>query len=129
MKPLQNSFNPLSANPTKWLNTLKQPKSIKKVWICNFQLKLNQFCALYLVLGLKNPDGIAYDWITGFLYWTDAQENTVNRLKNKIKEILVHEGLDEPRAIALNPCDSTLLVFLFICFSISWNRNERGKFF
>ena len=79
---------------------------------------LNQFCVLYLVLGLKNPDGIAYDWITGFLYWTDAQENTVNRLKNKVKEILVHEGLDEPRAIALNPCDSELLVFLFICFSI-----------
>ena len=78
---------------------------------------LNQFCVLYLVLGLKNPDGIAYDWITGFLYWTDAQENTVSRLKNKVKEILVHEGLDEPRAIALNPCDSELLVFLFICFS------------
>ena len=59
-----------------------------------------------LVTGLKTPDGIAFDWLTGMLYWTDAQENTVNRLtKNKTKEVLLHEELDEPRAIAVSPCD------------------------
>lgn len=58
------------------------------------------------LIGLKTPDGIAFDWLSGMLYWTDAQENTINRLsKDKTKEVLIHEALDEPRAIALSPCD------------------------
>lgn len=68
---------------------------------------------LFLFSDLKTPDGVAYDWVNDRLYWTDAQENTVNRLNNGKKEILIHEELDEPRAIALNPCDGELL---FCCF-------------
>ena len=59
----------------------------------------------FLNLDLKTPDGVAYDWVNHQLYWTDAQENTVNRLKGTTKEVLVHKELDEPRAIALSPCD------------------------
>ena len=63
-------------------------------------------------IDLKNPDGIAFDWLTGSLYWTDAQENTINRLPpNKTKEVLVHEELDMPRAIALNPCTGEYVHF------------------
>ena len=46
------------------------------------------------------------------LYWTDAQENTVNRLTTSgEKKVLVHERLDEPRAIALSPCDGKWDIF------------------
>jgi len=52
---------------------------------------------------------VAWDWVNQHLYWTDAQENTVNRLNGSSKEVLVHEELDEPRAIALSPCDGKFL--------------------
>ena len=66
---------------------------------------------------MKTPDGIAFDWITGMLYWTDAQENTINRLtKNQTKEVLVYDELDEPRAIALSPCDGVRLFIAFFFF-------------
>ena len=59
---------------------------------------------------MKTPDGVAYDWVNDRLYWTDGQENTINRLVDgKKKEIIIHEELDEPRAIALNPCDGKFL--------------------
>lgn len=59
-------------------------------------------------LGLRTPDGIAFDWVSGKIYWTDAQENTISRvsiLNNSSREIILTEDLDEPRAIAVSPCD------------------------
>lgn len=77
--------------------------------ICDLPLQDTFYQTSISCLGLRTPDGIAYDWMTGMLYWTDAQENTVNRLTtNHEKEVLVHEKLDEPRAIALSPCDGKL---------------------
>ena len=58
--------------------------------------------------GLRTPDGIAYDWLTEKIYWTDAQENTISRvsvLKNTTREVIMTEDLDEPRAIVVSPCD------------------------
>lgn len=52
---------------------------------------------------VKNPDGIAIDWITRNLYWTDTGTDRieVSRLNGTHRKVLIHEDLGEPRAIAL----------------------------
>ena len=54
---------------------------------------------------LKNPDGIAVDWVAQNLYWTDTGTNRieVSRLNGSARRVLIDENLDEPRAIALDP--------------------------
>ena len=54
---------------------------------------------------LKNPDGIAVDWVARNLYWTDTGTNRieVSRLNGSARRVLIDENLDEPRAIALDP--------------------------
>lgn len=54
---------------------------------------------------LQNPDGLAVDWIGRNLYWCDKALDTieVSSLDGKYRKILLHDGLDEPRAIVLHP--------------------------
>nr|XP_022909737.1 low-density lipoprotein receptor-related protein 1 isoform X1 [Onthophagus taurus] len=54
---------------------------------------------------LQNPDGMAIDWIGRNLYWCDKGLDTieVSTMDGKFRKILVSVGLEEPRAIALNP--------------------------
>lgn len=57
---------------------------------------------------LKNihtPDGLAVDWVTGKLYWTDTGYKTIEvaDLDGKHNTDLLAVGLSEPRAIALDP--------------------------
>lgn len=67
-------------------------------------------------LGLRTPDGIAYDWLGDKIYWTDAQDNTIRRIgvyQNKTMEVILTEGLDEPRAIVVSPCDGYNITISF----------------
>ena len=52
---------------------------------------------------LQNPDGLAVDWVGRNLYWCDKKTDTieVSKLDGRFRKILLHEGLQEPRAIAL----------------------------
>ncbi|KAG5677308.1 hypothetical protein PVAND_007077 [Polypedilum vanderplanki] len=54
---------------------------------------------------LKNPDGIAFDWIGKNLYWCDKGRQTIEVSKDsgRYRKILIDDKLDEPRAIALDP--------------------------
>ncbi|XP_065051806.1 prolow-density lipoprotein receptor-related protein 1-like isoform X1 [Rhopilema esculentum] len=64
-----------------------------------------------LAADLRTPDGISYDWLNKRIYWTDAQENTISRVGvqgKKAREVILTEGLDEPRAIVVSPCDGYL---------------------
>eukprot|EP00111_Clytia_hemisphaerica_P010998 TCONS_00032248-protein len=60
-----------------------------------------------VMANVTHCDGLAWDWVNKRLYWTDTGDNTVNRLSRDgySKEVLFHEGADEPRAIVLMPCD------------------------
>ena len=54
---------------------------------------------------VQSPDGIAVDWIAGNLYFCDKGTDTieVSKLNGSFRKVLVSEGLQEPRAIALDP--------------------------
>lgn len=51
------------------------------------------------------PEGVAVDWISRNLYWTDAgmDKIEVSRLNGSSRRVLISAGLDEPRAIAVDP--------------------------
>jgi len=54
---------------------------------------------------LSNPDGLAVDWVARNLYWTDSGTDRieVSRLNGSSRKILISDGLDEPRAIIVDP--------------------------
>ncbi|KAF5306597.1 hypothetical protein FQR65_LT18530 [Abscondita terminalis] len=54
---------------------------------------------------LQNPDGLAVDWVARNLYWCDKGLDTVevSTLDGKYRRVLINSGLDEPRAIVLDP--------------------------
>ena len=54
---------------------------------------------------VNHPDGIAVDWIGRNLYWTDTGTDRIEvaRLNGTSRKVLISEGLDEPRAITLDP--------------------------
>lgn len=59
---------------------------------------------------LQNPDGLAVDWVGRNLYWCDKKTDTieVSKLDGRFRKILLHDGLQEPRAIALDPSQGYL---------------------
>lgn len=55
---------------------------------------------------VSTPDGLAVDWVHKNLYWTDTGKNRIEVLSLKRPEwrrTLVSSGLDEPRAIVVDP--------------------------
>ncbi|KAL1122539.1 hypothetical protein AAG570_002869, partial [Ranatra chinensis] len=57
-----------------------------------------------------DPDGLACDWLTQKLYWTDggASRIEVVTLDGKYRNVLFWEDIDQPRAIALVPTESLM---------------------
>lgn len=54
---------------------------------------------------LKNPDGLAVDWVGHNLYWCDKGLDTieVSKLDGRYRRVLINKNLREPRGIALDP--------------------------
>jgi len=57
-----------------------------------------------IITGIGVCDGLAVDWRTSQLYWTDTTYNSisVSDLDGKNQTVLIYSDLDEPRAIALD---------------------------
>lgn len=55
--------------------------------------------------GLEKPDGIAIDWYTDKIYWTDGEMMRIEviSLEMRYRKVLFWSELDQPRAIALVP--------------------------
>ncbi|XP_049539126.1 low-density lipoprotein receptor-related protein 1B [Anopheles darlingi] len=54
---------------------------------------------------LKNPEGLAVDWVGRNLYWCDKGHDTieVSRLDGRYRRVIIDRDLQKPRAIALDP--------------------------
>lgn len=54
---------------------------------------------------LGSPAGLAIDWVTLKLYWTDAGKKRieVSDMDGGLRTILIWDNLDKPRDIVLNP--------------------------
>ncbi|KAK9874940.1 hypothetical protein WA026_005757 [Henosepilachna vigintioctopunctata] len=65
-------------------------------------------------------DGLAVDWIYDHLYWTDTGKNNIelSNLDGKMRKVLIQDGLEEPRAIALNPTEGWM-------FWTDWGSNAK----
>ena len=51
------------------------------------------------------PEGLAVDWISGKLYWTDAKRDAiyVADLRNARKMTIIEGKIDSPKAIVVSP--------------------------
>ena len=73
--------------------------------ILRFYWKTSQSPTKVISTGLESPDGLAVDWVTKKLYWTDAETNRIElaNLDGSHRKVLVWQDLDQPRALALLP--------------------------
>lgn len=55
--------------------------------------------------GLGAPEDLAVDWVTGNIYFTDADMQHIGVCSNDASKcaVLVNKDVDKPRGIVLNP--------------------------
>ncbi|XP_076061029.1 low-density lipoprotein receptor-related protein megalin isoform X2 [Oratosquilla oratoria] len=72
--------------------------------------------------GLDLVEGLAYDWITGNLYWVDSRLNTmeVARRDGSGRMILLNENITQPRGLSLDPTEGSRWLFW-----TDWGENPR----
>ncbi|XP_043220923.1 low-density lipoprotein receptor-related protein 5-like [Amphibalanus amphitrite] len=115
-----------------WVNGTSLTKNIHDAAAVDFNFARREVCWIDIFLGeikcsnlpgpsrvrprrvitewLINPDGLAIDWITGKLYWTDSDTKRIevaNRTGGN-RRVLFYDRLDRPRAIALLPSEGLL---------------------
>ncbi|XP_060821543.1 nidogen-like isoform X2 [Bombus pascuorum] len=66
---------------------------------------------------VSSPEGLAVDWISRNIFWTDSGKTTVEvaNLETKKRKVLVSDGLVNPRGIAVHPYRGKI-------FWSDWNR-------
>ncbi|XP_031842323.2 nidogen isoform X2 [Nomia melanderi] len=66
---------------------------------------------------VSSPEGLAVDWVSRNIFWTDSGSTTVEvaNLETKKRKVLVSDGLVNPRGIAVHPYRGKI-------FWSDWNR-------
>ena len=84
-----------------WSDVTSKGSSLKK--LCNYNDP--EKSEMKQLVTLRNPDGLAVDWVANNLYWCDKGSDTieVSDLNGHFRRILISNGLTEPRAIAIDP--------------------------
>ena len=59
----------------------------------------------FYLLGLSSPEGVAIDWVSKNMYWTDSglDRIEVSRLDGTKRKTLISTGLVNPRSIVVDP--------------------------
>ncbi|KAK8402469.1 hypothetical protein O3P69_000706 [Scylla paramamosain] len=60
-------------------------------------------CETILTEGI-NPEGIAYDWTSKKIYWTDSANNSIYSMNTDGTHVVMIIQVERPRAIVLDPC-------------------------
>jgi len=93
-RPIALDFDPVEDRvywsdvyPGRIFSAFSNATSLKTLFYCN----------------VKTPDGLAIDHVGRNIYWTDAgtKRIEVGRLDGTSRRVLIKDGLDQPRAIAL----------------------------
>jgi DNA-binding beta-propeller fold protein YncE len=72
-----------------------------------------------LTAGLETPEDLAVDWLTGNIYFTDANLTRIGVCTSTgyyCTQLVATDAMDKPRAIALHPAESLL-------FWTDWGKN------
>ena len=69
--------------------------------LCNVLIKIQ----LFTLQDIGSPEGIAIDWSSRNMYWTDSSRDTIEvaNLDSKIRRELFNTSLVNPRGIAVHP--------------------------
>uniref|UniRef100_A0ABM0H074 Prolow-density lipoprotein receptor-related protein 1-like n=1 Tax=Saccoglossus kowalevskii TaxID=10224 RepID=A0ABM0H074_SACKO len=90
----------------------QQCRQIQGGYVCEcndgYQLKDDRITCGEYRLQIENlgaPHGIAIDWITDHIYWTDSQYDTISvaKINGQNQKTLINTGLDMPHAIVVAP--------------------------
>lgn len=60
----------------------------------------------FITTDIQSPEGVAVDWISRRLYWTDSQKDTVEVASlddPTIRAVIARRNLVNPRGIAVDP--------------------------
>jgi nidogen (entactin) len=70
----------------------------------------------YFFTGLGSPEGVAVDWLTGNIYWTDSILNRIEVSRNDgtNRKVLLDTGLVNPRAIVADPLGGYVMKYYLI---------------
>lgn len=70
-----------------------------------FVFFLREVVETFIDFEVYHPDGIAVDWLSRNLYWTDTGSDLIQvaKLTDFTRKVIISEGLDEPRAIVVDP--------------------------
>ena len=72
--------------------------------------------------GLDLVEGLAYDWITGNIYWLDSRLNTIecSNREGDFRHVLLNENITQPRGLSLDPTNGQRWLFW-----TDWGDNPR----
>ncbi|XP_076766279.1 nidogen [Xylocopa sonorina] len=79
------------------------------------ELTYNGSMAETILLNVGSPEGLAVDWVSRNIFWTDKKSIEVANLETKKRKVLVSDGLVNPRGIAVHPYRGKI-------FWSDWNR-------
>lgn len=73
--------------------------------VCSKLMSNPRTCLVSSGRGIMSPDGLACDWLTKKLYWSDSDTNRieVSQFDGKNRKVLFWDDLDQPRALTLVP--------------------------
>ncbi|KAL1489546.1 hypothetical protein ABEB36_013499 [Hypothenemus hampei] len=91
----------------------------KKICWADHELESIQCCVLnglnaenktVIMTGVLIPDGLAIDWLTNNIYWTDTETNRIEvaTLEGKHRKVLFWTDIDQPRAVVVVPMKGLL---------------------
>ena len=70
-----------------------------------FNVFIISSCLQLVSTGVYSPEGLAYDWVSHNLYWTDYILETIEvvSIDNGYRTVLLSANISNPRAIAVDP--------------------------